>query len=468
MIVLTRALARQARILIRRSLQQQGPRNHWPLLVCRTSAAGLALTAMQDGLALCYQKAAPDLPEETLTFSASLLAKIEGRDETPVFLEQTAPTQGQLRWTEGAVPRAHAVEMVPVENVPALPSLPERLSSVAQGILSAMERAARIAAPQASRLALSRIVLRGQRNDIVASDGRQLLLQGGFAFPWKENLLIPRLSVYGSRELPVGEGIRMGATDTQVALAVGPWTLLLPIDRASRYPPVDDIVPRAAKIRSRLQLDPQDAAFLAGTLPRLSATRDDATVVTLELGPTTVLRWRTDEAAPPTEIALSRSRSSGPATRLCLLGTHFRQALALNLTSLEVVTAERPLVWRDQERVYVCMPLEPKTALPPHADALRLVSATAATETLSLPARSSSTMSHVPPPGPHNGTPTATRNGETASLLDLLADAEALRTQLHEATGRCTRLVSALKQQRRQARAVQLAMSTLRQLQFDH
>jgi hypothetical protein len=54
-----------------------------------------------------------------------------------------------------------------------------------------------------------------------------------------------------------------------------------------------------------------------------------------------------------------------------------------------------------------------------------------------------------------------------AAFPDVLAEAEALRDQLHDALARLSRLVAALKLQRRQARAVQQAMQSLKQLQLD-
>jgi hypothetical protein len=51
-----------------------------------------------------------------------------------------------------------------------------------------------------------------------------------------------------------------------------------------------------------------------------------------------------------------------------------------------------------------------------------------------------------------------------AGILDLIAEAEALRNVLGEAAARSQRLVAALRQQRRQARAVEAALGSLRQL----
>ena len=55
-----------------------------------------------------------------------------------------------------------------------------------------------------------------------------------------------------------------------------------------------------------------------------------------------------------------------------------------------------------------------------------------------------------------------------AAFADVLAEAEALRDQLHDALARLSRLLAALKLHRRQAKAVAQAMASLKQLQFDH
>ena len=56
---------------------------------------------------------------------------------------------------------------------------------------------------------------------------------------------------------------------------------------------------------------------------------------------------------------------------------------------------------------------------------------------------------------------------QPASMLDPIAEAEALRGLLHEAASRSARLVAALKQQRRQTRVLQQAVQSIRQLPLD-
>jgi hypothetical protein len=51
---------------------------------------------------------------------------------------------------------------------------------------------------------------------------------------------------------------------------------------------------------------------------------------------------------------------------------------------------------------------------------------------------------------------------------DLINEAEELRVQSQNALARTSRLIAALKQQRRQSRVVEAALSSLRRLQQDH
>ncbi len=67
----------------------------------------------------------------------------------------------------------------------------------------------------------------------------------------------------------------------------------------------------------------------------------------------------------------------------------------------------------------------------------------------------------------HEETPNPASPPERWGLAEVIAETESLRGLLQEAAGRAHRLLAALKHQRRQSKAVQQAMQSLRQLQFD-
>ena len=70
----------------------------------------------------------------------------------------------------------------------------------------------------------------------------------------------------------------------------------------------------------------------------------------------------------------------------------------------------------------------------------------------------------MPPPSGNGHPPDDRSPPERGGFAELIAEAEALRQQLAEASIRSARLVAALKQHKRQARAVAAAVVSLRQL----
>src|SRR5207249_213544 len=91
--------------------------------------------------------------------------------------------------------------------------------------------------------AITRLQLRGAAGRVVATDGRQLLVQEGFTFPWTPDVLVPALGVFGCRELPPDAPVTVGRTEKHVGVRVGPWTFLLAIDADGRFPAAEQAIP---------------------------------------------------------------------------------------------------------------------------------------------------------------------------------------------------------------------------------
>jgi hypothetical protein len=75
--------------------------------------------------------------------------------------------------------------------------------------------------------------------------------------------------------------------------------------------------------------------------------------------------------------------------------------------------------------------------------------------------------SDEPRNGPERMQPSSPPLGDGEQLPDPLLEAEALRSLLHDAQLRLGRLLTALKQQRRQTRALRSVMDSLRNLRLD-
>ena len=67
----------------------------------------------------------------------------------------------------------------------------------------------------------------------------------------------------------------------------------------------------------------------------------------------------------------------------------------------------------------------------------------------------------------HHASETTANSQRSLSIVDLIAEAEELRTVVLDASARLSRLLAGLKQHRRQSRAVQAAMQSLKQFKLD-
>jgi hypothetical protein len=464
-----RSLARRFRAVLRRCLTDQQPRGSWPLLLCRSGDKGLVLQACLGDLALRYRLDGAR-PEESIAFRADALAEFEGRRDDTVELEQVSFGKGQARWSEGDEPRVVDLETVAPESVPEIPALGKQFYPMPAEFLRALDDAAKTTARESVRLALARIQVRGKTGDIVATDGRQLLVQGGFTFPWRDAVLVHRVPAFGMRELDTEAGAAVGRTRTHVAVKVGPWTFALAIDDKSRFPDVDTVIPRPSTRASRLRLDPEDAKLLAADLPQLPAGDAENGPVTLDLHGTVALRGR-DEKHGVGELLLARSTASGPPVRVCTDRRYLLRAVKLGFDTVEVAGPDKPLVCRDDRRVYVWMPLDQASAIP----AGNGVRPTRAEESPPSPIALEPERRDQPMPvPPTNGDPAdhspvaGSAEPERWGIAEVIAESETLRQLLQHASARAARLLAALKHQRRRSRAVHQAMQSLKQFQLDH
>jgi hypothetical protein len=388
-----------------------------------------------------------------------LLARLEGPGESLVRLEQTNPFKGRASWQEADAPVAIDFDTADPGSLPPPPTSIPGAVEMSPDFLPALAEASRTASREVGRRSLSQVLLR-RDGSVIGTDGRQLLVQGGFSFPWDEDLLVPALPAFGCRELPRDESVSVGRKGDHVTLEVGPWLLLLEAGPAKGYPDVDRVIPPADAGCTRLLLGEADADALTRELPGLPGRNQDHSPVTLALGPSAIVA-ASDGQGPVAEVRLGQSSVEGRPLRVVMDRRYLLRAIRLGFRELAVAEPDRPLVCREGRRVYVWMPLDPATAVV----AGQLSRPKEATNGENKPERKPEPRID---PMPSNGNPADDRSHPLScgdEPLDTLAEAEALRARLQEASACVGRLIAALKQQRRQHRAVQSAMASLRRLQ---
>jgi len=477
MIQISRALARQIRTVFRRCVRKPyGPPP--PAVGLLTGPDGLRVRLPRPEFSVEYHQPG-SLPMERMILPLEALDNFEGRGPDSVTLDIREGNRVLARWLDGGVPQEVEYHVHDPDKQPEVPDLPQRFAHNPPELLHALDEAAQTAPTEAVRYAVQRLQLRGSKGDIVATDGRQLLVQGGFTFPWEGDVLVPRLLAFSCKELGCPEMVEVGKTEKYVFLRVGCWTFALLIDSEARYPRVDLVIPKPLAGTTRLRIDPEDAAFLTKALPRLPGGEADHSPLTVDLNGQVSLRARA-EGGRTTEVLLARSTFTGKPVRFCVNRKLLGRLLGLGFGEVCITNAEAPLLCQDGKRTFVTVPLPQTSALDSTEDSQRLVSASnlsasqeLATTTPALPTLSPTNKVSVPDrrnltvTTPHNNDHAAGAATPNGGLEDLIIEAEELRRTLLDGAGRAAHLAAALKQQRRQTRAVQAAMAALRQLQSD-
>jgi hypothetical protein len=122
------------------------------------------------------------------------------------------------------------------------------------------------AARYADRYALHRVLLSGAKGRVVATDGKQLLIEAGFTFPWTQDLFVPRVAVFAAPELSCGLPVSVALASGHALFRVGGWSVALKAVKGERFPNVEAVLP-AARGATVWRPGPGEAEALARALP---------------------------------------------------------------------------------------------------------------------------------------------------------------------------------------------------------
>lgn len=467
MIEFSRSVARHVWAVFRRCVKK--PYGSTPPMVeFAADAEGLCVRVAHHEVAAEYHLPG-SFKAEPICLPMDALADFEGRGEDAVTLE--AGDDGTVigRWSDGGVPQVVEYQTPARDKQPLFPEAPEEFVSNPLGLLKALDEAVQTAAQDGVRFAVQRIQLRGRTGEVVATDGRQLLVQGGFEFPWDNDVLVARVPIFGGKELAQAESVEIGKTDKHVILRIGSWTLYLAIDKDARYPQIEQVMPKLSAATTHWRLAPDDAIFLAKTLPRLPGQDDENRPLTVDLNGEVSLRARAAGQARTTEVVLAKSDYTGKPTRLCMNREFLARALRLGFSAVHIINPDTPVLCHDNDRTYLAMPLPKDGALEPSKDALLIVSAEGERPKTSNTERKKPVMPIINGNGHSNGVshrkvvtePPEQKQGSGS----IIAEAQALKDVLRESYQQANRLVAAIKRQRKQSKLMQSTLASLRQLQ---
>lgn len=200
MIELTRAHARQLRTVLRKSLPTGCTRFYHPPISLTGSETGLRIRVHNPEVAVEWQIPGSWMAD-TITLPSSALADFEGRRDDGVTLAAKNKEVIHAEWCDGSVPQSRDYTAIDLEKLPPFPEEPDVFVPQALARLKMLDDAAQTAAKESNRFAVTKLQLRGGAGEIVATDSRQLLLQRGFEFPFKDDILVPAIAAFGCKEL---------------------------------------------------------------------------------------------------------------------------------------------------------------------------------------------------------------------------------------------------------------------------
>src|SRR5690606_2701388 len=146
--------------------------------------SGLAIQAKNDQVAVALHQPG-EFPPESVTGPLEALKSCEGTRRDPVTFEQHGD-QVVVQWSDRRIPQVAQFRALEPEGE--FPAMPDALQANPPELLQSLVDAVETTDQESSRYALGCLQLRGARGGIAATDGRQLLLQSGFQFPWEEDL----------------------------------------------------------------------------------------------------------------------------------------------------------------------------------------------------------------------------------------------------------------------------------------
>jgi hypothetical protein len=458
MLSITRSLARELRATFKKAVDVEF-RNKPTSLAIRTDGAGMRIQARTDRLGVeRFVAGAYPAAECLLPFGA--LADFEGSKPTPV--EFSVESNGGVRaeWADMKVPQRRTYAAVK-DGRPWLET-PADMTQAGDSLIAGLNDAMSAGSPGHVKFATNHVQLRSAKSEIVGTDGHQLLIVRGVAFPWTEDLLVPSTRLLDGKVFTDAEVVELGRTDDHVVIRAGAWTVWLTINKVGRFPNVDMVIPRSQGDATRMILSDDDARFLASSLPRLPS-EPGYEAVTVHLNGAVVVRAKGEEG-PLTELVLNGSRVEGKEVLIKTDRVFLRRAAQLGIRNLRYVNDATPIVGETADRLYVWVPLPAKDALRPTADCVRIES------NGSTPTPAPSPQPQTRPEPPMNNPSTDRHEEHENETVDdavnsPIEEADAIRVQLREVLGRVNRLVVAIKRQRKQAQLVKSTLASLKQLQ---
>ncbi len=350
------------------------------------------------------------------------------------------------------------------------PPVPKTMIVNEPVLLQAIKDAVETVEYGASRYALECLQLQGKKGQIAATDSRQLLVQKGFKFPWKGDILVPANKVFACRDFFLSKQVEVGSTEDWFCLKTQRWTIYIRLEKDARFPNVNSHLPNPKKAVATLHLAESDEKFLKQSLKKLPNRDKLTSSVTIDLNGEVLLRSRGEHLSDSHELLLSNSTKSGEDICINTNRNYLARAIKLGFRDISLFGKETPAACIEEDRIYLWAVLDSIDITPPNAKTRRIASPVdSSTSSIVSPPSKRSTQQTMKKSTPQSKAKTKqkaqTEEPETNNSTPLIDQAEALRDSLQQTLTLSRNLLTDLKKQKKQSRLMQTTINSLRQLQ---
>ena len=346
-------LFRFERLVTKAGLTKNNPNQNVQFL---SGPQGLTLLFMNGDFSMSFDIASTPL-DAPFSLKWDDVKELAAKPEGEVRFD-LIPDKAVAAWTIKGVPQQKPLDRYEINAVE--PNLPTECQDIHHGYFDALANAARCADCDNHKYALGGAALAGDAAQIVATNGRIMLVQDGFKFPWEDLIICPIPKLFGSKELrELGKEPKIGSIPDHVYIESGPMKLWLKqID--GRFPNYRNIIPETETF-TEITIDPKDAKFVIDRIENLPGSdKKPGVFFGVELCSDAkrgiFVRSYDETNATATELRLGRSTFLGYDVE-CAMDRHFLKA-ALQFGCLEIFLKEdEPLVGRRDGATFVWMPL---------------------------------------------------------------------------------------------------------------
>lgn len=342
----------------------------------------------------------------------------------------------------------------PLQQGFAFPVFPSLKNSVTfpNTIFDALQDASKCVDPDNARYSLGAICLRGERSQIMSTDGRQALMQDGFAFPWDHDVLCPVSKVFGAKELRDNSTtVNIGFENEKLCFEAG--------NIAFSFSPIEGKFPRLERFTdnnsrfSWLDIDQMDADFVAQRLDNMPGKSNSDSPIYIELNGHVSVRGHDTVQSSATDLRLVRSRYEGKPVVMSMNRKYLKNALNFRVNRIGFDPDENsPIVAYGDRKTFVIMPLEinqPEVA----SEQITVLASDAVSTKQSKP------KLEVQKPQPVKTSEKPKSKGQ------LLEEAEKLREALRVSLVGVNGLIREIKSQKRHDKLLRDTVASLRKLQ---